>query len=88
MEGLVGLAVVYVMTQLDFVSSLLTSLCWRLGPTQWSLLPVLPRPLHNVLGLVCLVDTARAAPHPEVRLRVLGVTVVEVNKKFLKAEAA
>ena len=90
MEGLVGLAVVDVMTQLDVISSLLTS---ARGPggrvtrvtrvTSELLLRGRHQP-DNVLGLVSLVDIALARPQGQVRLCVLRVAVVEVDKKFLK----
>lgn len=86
MEGLVGLAVVEVMAQLDVVSSLLAS---ARGPRR---LVTSDRVLwgrhqaHDVLGLVSLVDVALCRPGPqgEVGLCVLRVAVVEVDKKFLK----
>ena len=88
MEGLVGLAVVDVMAQLDVVTSLLTSarrprrLTRRLVTTDHGLRG--RRQAHDVLGLVSLVDIALAWPQGQLRLSVLGVAVVEVDKEFLK----
>ena len=86
-EGLVGLAVVDVVSQLDVVSSVLTP---ARGPggrvtrvTSELLLRGRHQP-HNVLRLVSLVNIALARPQGEVRLCVLRVAVVEVDKKFLK----
>ena len=88
MEGLVGFAVVDVMPQLHVVTSLLTSarrprrLTWRLVATDNGLWG--RSEAHNVLGLVSLVDIALTRPQGQLRLRVLRVAVVEVNKEFLK----
>ena len=88
MEGLVGFAVVDVMTELHVITSLLTSarrprrLTWRLVTTDNGLWG--RSDAHNVLGLVSLVDIALARPQGQVRLCVLRVAVVEVDKKFLK----
>ena len=87
MEGLVGLAVVDVVSQLDVVSSVLTPARGPGGRVTMVTSELLLRgrhQTHNVLGLVSLVNIALARPQGEVRLCVLRVAVVEVDKKFLK----
>ena len=85
-EGLVRLAVVDVVAQLDVVSPRLAS---ARRPRRLLMLVTTGvlrgrREAHDVLGLVGLVDIALARPQGEVRLSILGVTVVEVDKEFLK----
>ena len=78
MEGLVGFAVVNVLTELHFVAG-----GRRLRP-DGELLLVSGKPVvqvvDDVLGLVGLVDIP---PDRQVALGVLGVAVVEVDQELL-----
>ena len=81
MEGLVGFAVVNILTELHFVAG-----SWRLRPHGDLGLEVLRREavtqvMDDVLGLIRLIDIP---PDRQITLRVLGVAVVEVDQQLLE----